>query len=72
MGRWKHEDIFGEFDTGSNHSNSSFSDDELIFPKYDYMADITPTRFAPNPVTWEPSPIGFQTRCYCGKPSVFV
>ncbi|VVB08251.1 unnamed protein product [Arabis nemorensis] len=66
MGRWKHEDIFGEFNTGSNNSNSSDSDDEIVLPTYEYMADITPTRFAPTPVTWEPSPIGIPTISYDG------
>ncbi|VVB04313.1 unnamed protein product [Arabis nemorensis] len=63
--------MFGEeFDTGSNNSDSSSSDDELILPKYDYMVDITPNRFPPTLETWEPSPIGIPTICYCGKPAV--
>ncbi|VVA91801.1 unnamed protein product [Arabis nemorensis] len=70
MGHWKHEDIFGEFDTGSNNSNSSDSDDEIVLPTYDYMADITLTRFAPTSLTWEPSPIGIPTICYCRKPAL--
>ncbi|VVB17047.1 unnamed protein product [Arabis nemorensis] len=70
MDRWKHEDIFGEFDTGSNNSNSSNSDDEVIIPTDDCMADITLIRFALTPVTWEPSPIAIPTICYCGKPAL--
>ncbi|VVA93103.1 unnamed protein product [Arabis nemorensis] len=69
MGKWKRTNMFGEeFDTGSNNSNSSSSDDEL--PPYDYMADITPTRAASTSVTWEPEPIGIPTTSYCGKPAV--
>ncbi|VVB01835.1 unnamed protein product [Arabis nemorensis] len=71
MGRWNHESlIYGEFDTRSNNSNSSDSDDELEMPKYDYMADVTPTRSPPTSVTWEPSPIDIPTICYRGKPVV--
>lgn len=55
--------LFGEFDTGSNNSNSSDSDDEL---KDDYWEEIS----SPSPVTWEPVPYGIPTTCYCGKPVV--
>ncbi|VVB12222.1 unnamed protein product [Arabis nemorensis] len=72
MGRWNHESlIYGEFDTGSNNSNSSDSDDELILPKYDNWAEISsPTRVPPTPATWEPLPYGIPTICYCGQPAV--
>ncbi|VVB03788.1 unnamed protein product [Arabis nemorensis] len=56
--------IDDDFDNGSNNNNSSDSDDEIILP------EISPPRFPPNPVTWEPSPIGIPTVCYCGKPAV--
>lgn len=56
MGKWDKVSIFGEFDTGSNNSNSSSSDDEFnIFDR---------------PVTWQPVEKGIPSICYCGAPVV--
>lgn len=61
MSRSNPVDMFGEFDTGSNNSNSSSSDDE----SNTYNRQITWGSAA-----WQEVPNGIPTECYCGQPAI--